>query len=120
MLKLTPWWFTPKAENPDNATFRLRPLTTPQKMDLLDTYRDDGNGILLPTHRSYMTAVRFGVIETRDWTDPRTTKPARVPSCFDSMPPSWVIECATELMIAAMPDEAAPSDQPEIEGLEKN
>jgi hypothetical protein len=112
--RLTPWWFSPTIDNDSGVEFHLRPLTTPQKMDLLDTYKDIGNGRSAPTHKSYMFACQCGVIGVRGFEDPRTKRAAVVPSVFDIMDPAWVIECATELMVAAMPDD------PGTEDLEKN
>lgn len=118
--RLTPFWFKPDPE--EAAEFHLKPLTTPEYMEVEDTFVRDGD-LVRPSNRSYIAAARFGVIGVKNLIDPDTGRKALWPSCMNWLPPSIIVTLGLRLILAAQGkdwDRIGEEPAPDHEDLEKN
>lgn len=92
--KVTPFWYTPEGQNDgEQVSFKLRPLTQPQIVDVEEHYRDGRM-----TGKATYVAGTLGIVGVKGFRHPETGDPAVPPQCFDWLPRSWVRLCGTRLL----------------------
>ncbi len=98
---LAPYWHTPETKNDDGVRFKLKPLTNPQLMELLNTYE---NG--QPTNGTFYQAGCMAIDGGREIEGLTVDgKPAIWSVHKDVIPYVWVLECGVYAYAAAVVSE---------------
>ena len=93
--KLTPYWFTPEDQEGESpARFKLRPLTQPQIVDVMDRFVGGK-----PTMGAWYAAGEISIIEVDNLTI--NGEPAKWPKDKAHVPWVLVTQCGIEAFSAA-------------------
>lgn len=114
--KLAPYEFTPDGQGDDPISFRLKPLTEPQVVDLYSTF-DNGQA----TNATWYRAGLMGIVEVLNCTIELEGKErkAKWPRDRDLIPYALVSACGVDLCLHAW-NVSPDGDDDEIEADEKN
>lgn len=93
--KLTPFWYTPEGQaDGEHVSFKLRPLTQPQMVEVEEYYDREGK---ITARATYMAGT-LGIAGVKGVRHPDTDEPAIPPQCFEWLPRSWVRLCGSRLI----------------------
>lgn len=117
--RLTPFWYVPEGQEGEEVSFKLRPLTQPQMVDVEEHYVNGRS-----TDKANYIAGTLGIIEVKGIRHPETQQLVKLPD-FSWLPRGWVRLCGMrllaedagldwdELMAGLVPAERSPEDDPE-------